>query len=284
MSMHSSPSSRSYLVRVPGVTEAGGTLREMLGSLRNLDQLVRSMRVGPKGLERAILDVYSACEPCSQALRTLLELLSTELAPSQALSDLGRFTEGRLAEATQALETATRVSMTAKNRLALEQVLGRVLPELEAGRDLLELLVEAAWAPAVPAPLLDLLSTPPVGNVAVQGPHLEVKLDASLAPYEVELPPASTQACIGILASAYRERHGKGPVLQCRAQGSDLFLELNPSDVPGNVVLWPLRPLVEPSLGVAVAGLQARGCTVQLGDHPRVQLPQQLVRAHSASG
>jgi hypothetical protein len=236
------------------------------------------MRVGPKGLERAIHDVYSACGPCSEALEELVRLLGDALPSPRGLDALAAFARQRMAEADAALELATRQPMTAKHRLALEQVLGKVLPDLEAARDLLELLAEAAWAPALASPIRDLLSIRSAGELPERA-RLEVKLDPSLALYELELPPSLTQGCLSLLATEYRQRHGRGPVFQCRPQGDDLWLELNSSETPGSVLIWSRQPLIPPSLEVSAAALEARGCTVHLGDPPRILLSKELVRS-----
>lgn len=250
----------------------------MLGSLRNLDQLVRSMRVGPKGLERAIPDVHSACQPTMQAVRQLDALITAALPDKKAaIQELSSFVLGRMGRAAASLEAASGHSMTAKNRLALEQMLGEVLPELEAGRDLLELLAEAAWTPAVASPVLELLSIRQVSEAAGSVPTVEARVDERLARYEIELPPSLMQGCFSILAAAYLKRHGTGPILQLLSQGEELYLELNSSQVPGTVLTWHRQPLIEPSLPVAAAALQARGCQVLLGDHPRILLPRDIL-------
>lgn len=274
MSSRSPPSSRSSVARVPEAIEAGGVLRDTLGSLRNLDQLVRSMRVGPKGLERAIPDVHSACQPCAEAVRSLGALLLLELPPSAPVERVRDFVLARVAEVESTLELASRQTMVAKNRLALEQVLGRVLPDLEGGRDLLELLAEAAWAPPIVSPIFDLLS---IGQVPPSAtPTVRTKLAESLNRLEVELPPSLVQGCLNILASAYQGQHGRGPSLQYRTVDSEIWLELSTSEVQGTWVTWPLQPVLEPSLAVATAALRARGCDVVLGDTPRVRVRGEL--------
>lgn len=274
----SSPFSRSHLVQIPEVIEAGGVLRDMLGSLRNLDQLVRSMRVGPKGLERAIPDVHSACQPSMQAVRELNRLLVEALPHEQeAIEAVSAFVLGCMERVTASLQAASGHSMTAKNRLALEQMLREMLPQLEAGRDLLELLAEAAWTPAVASPVLEMLSIRQVSEGTASLPTVEVRIDGHLARFEVELPPSLMQGCFSILAAAYVARHGTGPILQLLPQGDDLYLELNSSQVPGTVLTWYRQPLIEPSLQVAAAALQARGCQVLLGDNPRVLLSKDIL-------
>src|SRR5690606_32462294 len=177
MASRSPPSSRSSVARVPEAIEAGGVLRDMLGSLRNLDQLVRSMRVGPKGLERAIPDVHSACQPTMQAVRELHRLIVDALPNAQEDVDaLSGFVLTCMERVTASLKTASRHSMTAKNRLALEQMLREMLPQLEAGRDLLELLAESAWTPAVPSPVPELLSIRQVSEATGTLPTVEVRI------------------------------------------------------------------------------------------------------------
>lgn len=235
------------------------------------------MRVGPKGLERAIPDVHSACRPCAEAVRSLERLLRATLPASAPVEHVTEFVLGRLAQVEAALERASRQAMIAKNRLALEQVLGQVLPELEGGRDLLELLAEAVWAPAVPSSVVDLFS---IGQVPPSAaPTVRLKLDAQLTDLEVVLPPSLVQGCFNILASAYQAQHGQDPSLHCRVQGTEVWLELSTSELPGTWVTWPLQPVLEPSLAVIVAALRARGCDVVLDDAPRVRLAGEILRA-----
>ncbi|NLE88329.1 MAG: hypothetical protein GX607_18260 [Myxococcales bacterium] len=234
------------------------------------------MRVGPKGLERAIPDVHSACQPCAEAVRSLERLLRATLPTSAPVEHVTTFVLERLAQVEAALERASSQSMIAKNRLALEQVLGQVLPDLEGGRDLLELLAEAVWAPPVPTPMIDLLS---IGQVPPSAaPTVRVKLDARLADLEVVLPPSLVQGCFNILASAYQAHHGQDPSLHYHVQGTEVWLELNTSELPGTWVIWPLQPVLEPSLAVTVAALRTRGCDVVLGEAPRVRLPGEILR------
>src|SRR5262245_37300870 len=143
------PSSRSHLIRTPEVVDAGGKIRDTLGGLRNLEQLLRSMRVGPKGLERALPDVHSACEPCTQAAHALLQRLRNALPNVSAAVDLEDFLLTRMTATSAALEAAMGRPMNARNRLTLEQALSAALPELDAGSDLLALLGEAVWGPSV---------------------------------------------------------------------------------------------------------------------------------------
>jgi hypothetical protein len=277
MPSRSSPSPRSYLVRVPGVIEAGGVLRDTLGSLRNLDQLVRSMRVGPRGLERAIPDVHSACQPTLEAVRTLVGLLEPALSEPGALAQLGSFVRERLTEVEQALSSASGQPMTARHRLTLEQVLVRVLPELEAGKDLLELLAEAVWAPGLTSPLLEVLALNQV-PAGIAAPTVRVFLEEEVSDFEIELPPSLVQGCLGILATASQQERERSPTLRVRTEGAHACVELADQAPAGPQLIWAVRQLVAPSLEVAAAALRTRGCEVQLDPIPRVIFPNGLLR------
>jgi hypothetical protein len=265
------------------VVEAGGKLRDTLGGLRNLEQLLRSMRVGPKGLERAIPDVHSACEPAKQAARALLARLRQALPDASAVVELESFLLGCLATTCGALHGAMGRPMNAKNRLALEQDLTAALPQLDAGIELVELLGEAAWGPSVTSPFSDLLAAGRNADRGSGAPSVRAKLLSDFSNVELDMPPGVASISLCTLLSDFQVRHGRPAGLRLvKAPGGSL-LELVVSEAPGEVLSWPARSLVEPSTTVAAAALAVRGCLVTLGDEPRVFLPSSIVRALDAS-
>lgn len=275
------PSSRSQLIRAPEVVEAGGKLRDTLGGLRNLEQLLRSMRVGPKGLERALPDVHSACEPATEAARALLLRLREALPDVAARAELEAFLLTRMAVITSALEAAMGRPMNAKNRLSLEQALLTALPELDAASELLALLGEAVWGRSLPSPFSDVLAA---GHSPEHASRTLVRatLLSDFSGVEVDLPPAVAHTALCILIADFQARAGGPAGLRLSETKGGALLELLTSEAPGEVVTFPARTLIAPSTRVAAASLTARGCQVTLGDESRVFLPSGVTRARSA--
>lgn len=153
----SPPSSRPYLAKSQELQTAQGTLREGLGSLMNLDRLLKSIRVGPKALVAVLPDVFSSCKPMVEASETLLSAIGRELSEHRADAALLDFMSPRLYELSEAVERALTTTMNAKNRLALSEVVGRLATDLSSAHTLIELLAETLWEPAVSVGFLDLL-------------------------------------------------------------------------------------------------------------------------------
>ncbi len=264
------------------MVEAGGKLRDTLGGLRNLEQLLRSMRVGPKGLERAIPDVHSACEPAKEAVRALFIRLREALPEAVAVTELESFLLGCMTTTSEALHKAMGRPMNAKNRLALEQDLTAQLPRLDAGSELVELLGEAAWGPSVTSPFSDLLAAGRGSERGSGAPSVRAKLLSDFSSVELDIPPGVASIAFCTLLSDFQVRHGRPAGLRLGKAAGGTVLELVVSEAPGEVLSWPARTLVDPSMAVAAAALTARGCLVTLGDEPRVFLPSSIVRALGA--
>jgi hypothetical protein len=133
---------------------ARGLMRETLGAIRNLEQLLKSIRVGPRALTTVIPDVHESCGPLRQALSQLLEAIHGRLP--DAAQAVAEFVNPRVAEIERALRHARRTTMHARERLALEAVVSRVTRELDASRALLELLEAALAGATIRIDLLDL--------------------------------------------------------------------------------------------------------------------------------
>jgi hypothetical protein len=137
------PSSRVEAFGGPTVANARGTLREALGAVRNLAQLLHSLRVAPKSLAQVLPDVLEACTPMRASVQTLLAAVAEDAAVEPARGALESFFDPRIAELEAALRDAMSRSLNAKSRLALEDVVAKCSFELGAARELLQLLENA---------------------------------------------------------------------------------------------------------------------------------------------
>ncbi len=157
MSLGRPPSSHPSRDTDPRLAAARGLARDALGSLRNLEQLLKSIRVGPRALSAVIPNVHASCEPLLGAVRELLAALRGELPDSHAPDALEAFFAPRVEALEQALAAAQRGPLNAKSRLALEAAVGKSAHELDSARALIDLLDDALHGPAVRVDLLELV-------------------------------------------------------------------------------------------------------------------------------
>lgn len=122
-----------------------GVLRNGLGSIRNLELLIKSIKVGQKGLFAAVSAVHADCAP----------MIASAAGISRALSDLG--VEGSCAERLSSALTGTLTELegmlaaavqagrlSVSQRLRLERDLARCARELGATIPLVSLLERAS--------------------------------------------------------------------------------------------------------------------------------------------
>lgn len=128
---------------------ARGSVRDTIGAIRNLEQLLRSIKVGPKALSAVIPDLHASCAPLLHSFRLLLERVQDV---GEAPRTLEAFVAPRIVEIERALAESLTGTFNAKQRLSLEAAVTRIAGELDAARGLVELL-EAVSSPAVPVQL-----------------------------------------------------------------------------------------------------------------------------------
>jgi len=98
---------------------ARGDLRDALGSVRNLVQLLHSMRVGPKAIVAVLPAVHGACEPIEKSMRVLLEVIAARLPSSRAADELLSWSVPRAHQIERELARAFKRLMNARTRLDL---------------------------------------------------------------------------------------------------------------------------------------------------------------------
>lgn len=253
---------------------ARGVLRDSLGSLRNLDQLLGSIRVAPKAVSTVLPDVNAACAPMAEAVDALQAVIAVESRAAGVGTELKAYLEPRIAEVSRALTLAQQSPMNAKTRLTLDRVVSRVYPELDAARALLDLLVEAIEGPAVRLDLGDAIQQACAGADAdPRGPSIAVAV--ANEPSAVELV-ANPHAVVSLI------RHAMSTLAQSKGAASGLavsFGEPGPqvrirrSEVRGSGVEFALSSVIPPTpscLRAAAAVLRAE--LRQVGDGTEMRL------------
>ncbi|HEU5074836.1 MAG TPA: hypothetical protein VFU02_11690 [Polyangiaceae bacterium] len=263
----SPPSSRRYLDEDRSLVEARGTLRDALGALGNLDQLLRSLRVGPKAISAVLPDVLDSCGPARDAVRELLSQTGVRLGSATAVTELEHFFTPRFEELQQSIELATRTPMHARHRLELERVVTRLSPELEAGRSLLDLLEGALAAPTIRLKLQELLDQITVAEFAKGTEPLKTTLRGKLEDIELLVQPQVAMMLLTLGANLVVAGHeDRTPELSVEARpdgGCTIRFQLG--SVPGEALLLPRQTIVPPTLACVETAATKMGCSVERG-------------------
>ncbi len=175
------------------VEQARGAFRDALGGLRNLDQLLRSMRVGPKALATVIPDVRAGCMTMPQSIGTLLDVLEPRLSGRYgAVRSLREFVYPCLDQIPELL--AIEGPVNARTRLTLESRVRNAVDDLESVRGLLEVLVSATWGIAVRLELSDVV------HQAFQDGHSTEKAESAELKATVAPPPGPVELLVNASA------------------------------------------------------------------------------------
>jgi len=184
------PESRSDPLGTAELNRARGTLREAVSALRNFAELLHSVRVGSKAILSVLPDVAAGCAPMRGTVDSLLAAVATRAPAREATAALFAYFSPRLALLDRELEHAADRPLSAKSRLALEQVIKKLSLELDTARGLLDLLVDAVSNQAVRVDLAELVQQsfagPPSGG-SWNREHIVATMSFVQAEAEVEL-------------------------------------------------------------------------------------------------
>jgi len=264
----SPPSSRPYLGEDPSLVEARGTLRDALGALGNLDQLLRSLRVGPKAISVVLPDVLDSCGPARDAVRELLSRAGLRLGSTTAVTELEHFFTPRFEELQQSIELATRTPMHARHRLELERAVTRLSPELEAGRALLDLLEEASAAPTIRLKLRELLDQITVADFAKGSEPLRATLSGRVDDIELLVQPQVAMMLLTLGANLVVAGHDddRSPMLSVEARpDGGCTIRFQVGNAAGGSLLLPRQTIVPPTLVCVETAATKMGCSVERG-------------------
>jgi len=263
----SPPSSRPYLGEDPSLVEARGTLRDALGALGNLDQLLRSLRVGPKAISAVLPDVLDSCGPARDAVRELLSRTGLRLGSTPAVTELEQFFTPRFEELQQSIELATRTPMHARHRLELGRVVTRLSPELEAGRALLDLLEAALAAPTIRLKLRELLDQITVADFAKGAEPLRATLTGRVEDIELLVQPQVAMMLLTLGANLVVAGHDdRIPVLSVEAHpDGGCTIRFQMGNLAGDALLLPRQTIVPPTLVCVETAATKMGCSVERG-------------------
>jgi hypothetical protein len=254
---------------------ARGELRDAIGGLHNLSQLLRSVRTGPRALTSVLPDVHASCASLRQALVMLLEAVRTQLpAHSTAADELQEFANPRLQELERSLAEARGRPLNAKCRLALEQVVAGCTSDLEATRELIQLLDSAISEPRVRLDLLELTRETLVAKPRVSDPPgaaISATLSCRDAGVElfVNARVAMALLSIGVQLIANSGAQGCDPNVTVRRTASgDCSISVAATSPEGEPIVLRSRRIVPPTLACARAMAELTEGVVQYTADP----------------
>jgi hypothetical protein len=132
--------------RIAALVEPRGVVRDVLASVRNLEHLLRSPRVGARAIAQVIPSLQSSCDPLAISVDQILaQVREMANAPVDlATAELEAFVPSVVGRLRAVLDQRAGTAIDAKARLAFESVIAVVAAELNSVRQLLDLLVRAS--------------------------------------------------------------------------------------------------------------------------------------------
>lgn len=263
------PSSHALARRSSALDIERGNLRESLGGLRNLAQLLHSLRVGSRPLSTVLPGARDACDPLRSAMTQILAAADTALGDRAATSSLESYVSPRLAELEAALTDAAQRPLSVKMRLSLEERVTRLSQELDTARHLFDLLADSIAGSAIRLDVLELsrqsFAGPPSGG-SWPRETLVATLSGDDSGLEVEVNPRATTALIALGAELVTDPQDPTRVPSIRVSplenGCRIVIERG-GTAAGEELMLLRRGIVPPTVPVVTAAARANGARLE---------------------
>jgi hypothetical protein len=241
-----------------------GPLRNGLGSVRNLQLILSSIKVGQKGLFSAVAAVHEDCDEMIGSLGALNEALvrrGTTAEAAQPVIEALRSTLMRLQAALQRAVESGRLS--AARRLALEQALPGLVEELSGTLPLVALLDRAARPrpiEATPVEWIHTNSSDAPGTEAIPAIFV-APADVPEGGLGVDLAAAKTLLVLGVALVARRSaaRPLQLRYVVRRGAAAQTWIGFHTQSTMGAAVQIAALPLVEATLPCAEVAARRLG-------------------------
>jgi hypothetical protein len=262
------PSSHAFVRGTAALETERGNLRESLGGLRNLAQLLHSLRVGSRPLSNVLPDARDACDPLRQAMGEILAAAQSVLGESEASDSLKSYVTPRLAELEAALSQASGRPLSVKMRLSLEECVTRLSQELDTARGLFDLLGDSIAGRPMRLDVLELsrqsFSGPPSGG-SWPRETLVATLSPNAAGLEVEVDPrvATSLIAFGVELVADPNDATQIPriLVTPTESGCHILIERGPP-ATGEDLMLLRRGIIAPTLPCVAAAARANGAVL----------------------
>jgi len=259
-------------VRDGGALERSrGNLRESLAGLRNLAQLLHSLRVGSRPLSNALPGARDACDPLRRAMSEILATARESLGDAEACDRLDAYVTPRVDELERALTEAAERPLSVKLRLSLEERVTRLSRELDIARGLFDLLSDSIAGRPIRLDVLELsrqsFSGPPSGGTWPRETLLATLSGSGTdVEREVEVDPRATTSLIAwgveLVASPHDPLQIPHIVVSPREDGCRLVIERR-APAPGEELMLRRRGVIDPTLPCVAAAARASGAVFE---------------------
>jgi hypothetical protein len=252
----------SASILAPELVELG-PLRNGLGSLRNLQLILSSIRVGQKGLYSAVVAVHADCAAMIASLEGLSEALVRRGSGADAVRPLVDALRSSVARLEAALATAVETRrLSAARRLALEQALPGLVEELGGALPLVALLDRSARPrPLETSPIawIHASSTDGLNQEAVPAIFVTPS-DVPDAGISVDLVAAKTLIVLGVALIARRTTARPLQIRYIAKRGiSQTQIGFGSESTVGAAIRVATLPLSETTLGCAEVAARRLG-------------------------
>ena len=262
------PSSHAFVRGTAALDTERGNLRESLGGLRNLAQLLHSLRVGTRPLSNAMPAARDACDPLRQAMGEILAAAQSALGESEAPSSLNAYVTPRIQELEAALTLASQRPLSIKMRLSLEECVTRLSQELDTARGLFDLLADSIAGRPMRLDVLELARqsfSGPTSGGSWPRETLVATLARSSSELEIEVNPrvATSLIALGVelVADPCDATQIPHIVVSPTADGCHISIERNAQAAGEDLVLLR-RGLITPTLPCVAAAARANGAVL----------------------
>jgi hypothetical protein len=264
------PSSHAFVRGTAALDVERGNLRESLGGLRNLAQLLHSLRVGSRPLSNVLPGARDACDPLRHAMGEILAAAQNALGESSAADSLQAYVTPRIAELEQALTFAAERALSVKTRLSLEESVTRLSQELDVARGLFDLLADSIGGRPMRLDVLELsrqsFSGPPSGG-SWPRETLVATLASDAEGLEVEVNPrvATSLIALGVELVADPKDASRVPhivVTSTPDNGCHISIERSAGQAGEDLMLMR-RGIIEPTLPCVIAAARANGAELR---------------------
>jgi len=263
------PSSHAFVRGTAALETERGNLRECLGGLRNLAQLLHSLRVGSRPLSNVMPDARAACDPLRHAMGEILAAVQSVLGESAAADSLKAYITPRLGELEAALTQASERPLSVKMRLSLEESVTRLSQELDSARGLFDLLGDSIAGRPMRLDVLELarqsFSGPPSGG-SWPRETLVATLSRNTDELEIEVDPrvATSLIALGVELVADPKDATLIPriLVSPTENGCHISIERS-TQTEGEDLMLLRRGIIAPTLPCVTAAARANGAVLE---------------------
>lgn len=263
------PSSHASAHRAAGLDIERGNLRESLGGLRNLAQLLHSLRVGSRPLSNMLPDARDACDPLRHSMSQILAAAQASLGAHDATGSLDQYVAPRLDELEAALTEAALRPLSVKMRLSLEERVTRLSQELDMARGLFDLLADSIAHSPIRLDVLELsrqsFTGPPSGG-SWPRETLVATLSGDDSGLEVEVNPRATTALIALGVELVADPTDATRIPNIRVSPTELGCVIvieRRTDGVGEDLMLLRRGVIPPTVPVVTAAARANGARLE---------------------